>query len=119
VKRQTLQGERVVIYGAGRGGELLLREILNNSALQLKPLGFIDDDRLKVGKQIQGFPILGTFESLLALKRKHTIAGVLLSFDGAANADAFQRACRFCRQNDLSLKKFSIGLKTVDLEEEA
>jgi UDP-GlcNAc:undecaprenyl-phosphate GlcNAc-1-phosphate transferase len=32
-------GRRILIYGAGDGGELLLRELLNNRALELSPVG--------------------------------------------------------------------------------
>jgi UDP-GlcNAc:undecaprenyl-phosphate GlcNAc-1-phosphate transferase len=63
MKRKTLTGEPVVIYGAGRGGELLLREILNNKTLNINPVGFLDDDPLKIGKNIQGFPIRGSWIS--------------------------------------------------------
>jgi UDP-GlcNAc:undecaprenyl-phosphate GlcNAc-1-phosphate transferase len=52
----------VVIYGAGDGGELLIRELLNNAELQYKPVAFIDDDSGKVGKLIHGFKIFRTSE---------------------------------------------------------
>jgi UDP-GlcNAc:undecaprenyl-phosphate GlcNAc-1-phosphate transferase len=39
MKRKTLTGEPVVIYGAGRGGELLLREILNNKNAEHQSCG--------------------------------------------------------------------------------
>jgi len=42
-------GTRVLIYGAGDGGELLLREILNNRDLKYSPVGFLDDDPAKSG----------------------------------------------------------------------
>ena len=38
---------RVVIYGAGDGGVLALREIVNNPALKRQARGFIDDDPSK------------------------------------------------------------------------
>jgi UDP-GlcNAc:undecaprenyl-phosphate GlcNAc-1-phosphate transferase len=117
MKRKTLAGDHVIIYGAGRGGELLLREILNNKALNINPVGFLDDDPLKSGKKIQGFPILGNFDKLSELKNKHAIRGVLLSFNGPANATACQAAARYCRQHGLFLKKFSIQLEPVDLIE--
>jgi UDP-GlcNAc:undecaprenyl-phosphate GlcNAc-1-phosphate transferase len=85
MKRKTLTGEPVVIYGAGRGGELLLREILNNKTLNINPVGFLDDDPLKIGKNIQGFPIRGGLDHLTALRKKYPIRGMLLSFDGKAN----------------------------------
>ena len=58
-KRQNLDGEKVVIYGAGRGGELLLREILNNNALKVKPIGFIDDQPFKEGQENSRLPDSG------------------------------------------------------------
>jgi len=116
MKRKTLAGDRVIIYGAGRGGELLLREILNNKTLNVNPVGFLDDDELKIGKKIQGYPILGSFYKLAELK-KHPIHGVLLSFNGKANAKAQQAAIQYCRQNGLFFRKFSIQLEPVDLME--
>ena len=117
MKRKTLSGDQVVNYGAGRGGELLLREILNNKALNINPVGFLDDDPLKSGKKIQGFPILGNFDKLSELKNKHAIRGVLLSFNDVSNAKACQAAAEYCRRNGLFLKKFSIRLEPVNLIE--
>ena len=113
IKRKTLSGDRVIIYGAGRGGELLLREILNNPSLHIKPVGFIDDDPLKLGKRVQGFPILGDFQKLSLLKEKHDISGLLLSFNGKTNAAACQSAAAFCRNKGLFLKKFVVQLESI------
>jgi UDP-GlcNAc:undecaprenyl-phosphate/decaprenyl-phosphate GlcNAc-1-phosphate transferase len=115
MKRKTLAGDRVVIYGAGQGGELLLREILNNKALHINPVGFLDDDPLKTGKKIQGYPIWGSFDHLPALHQKHPLRGMLLSFDGKANEKAYQKAIAYCRRHELFLKKFSIQLESVEI----
>jgi UDP-GlcNAc:undecaprenyl-phosphate GlcNAc-1-phosphate transferase len=114
MKRKTLAGDHVIIYGAGQGGELLLREILNNKALNINPVGFIDDDPLKVGKKIQGYPIWGSFDQLSELRKKNPVRGLLLSFNSEANAKAYQSAIGYCRQNGLFLRKFSIQLEPVD-----
>jgi UDP-GlcNAc:undecaprenyl-phosphate GlcNAc-1-phosphate transferase len=50
-------GKPMLIYGAGDGGELLLREILNNAEYGYTPVGFIDDDGRKAGKSLHGFPV--------------------------------------------------------------
>jgi UDP-GlcNAc:undecaprenyl-phosphate/decaprenyl-phosphate GlcNAc-1-phosphate transferase len=115
-KRKTLTGDRIVIYGAGRGGELLLREILNNKQLNVKPLGFIDDDPIKKGKKIQGYPILGSFEMLDAIHAKHQLNGVLISFNdtGGTHEQIHQKIRQWCLDNDLFLKKFKISLQVID-----
>lgn len=117
-KRRTLSGDHVVIYGAGRGGELLLREILNNKQLKVKPIGFIDDDPLKCGKKIQGYSILGGFEELTRIKQKHGLHGVLISFNQVQgrHMDRHEAVKQFCSQHHIYLKRFKVNLEPVDLE---
>jgi len=117
IKRKTLKGKRVIIYGAGQGGELLIREILSNDKISLDPVGFLDDNTIKLGKRIQGFPILGRFDQLPQLIEKYEIEGVLISFNGAADQNALLEATRVCRENGLFLKMFLMHLKDVDLEQ--
>ena len=115
IKRKTLAGDRVIIYGAGRGGELLLREILNNKTLEINPVGFIDDDPLKAGKKILGYPIWNGLKELAGIEKKHQIRGMLLSFNDSANRGAYQAAAVYCHKHGLFLKKFTIHLDPVDI----
>lgn len=52
--------KHVLIYGAGCAGITLLKELRSNPSLRYKVLGFLDDDRRKVGSLIVGVPVLGT-----------------------------------------------------------
>jgi FlaA1/EpsC-like NDP-sugar epimerase len=47
----------VLIYGAGDGGALLVRELLGNMDHHYTPVGFLDDDVRKIGKHFHGLPI--------------------------------------------------------------
>jgi UDP-GlcNAc:undecaprenyl-phosphate GlcNAc-1-phosphate transferase len=47
-------GPRTVIYGAGAGGVMVLREARSNGDLDWKIIGFIDDDRGKFRTSVQG-----------------------------------------------------------------
>jgi UDP-GlcNAc:undecaprenyl-phosphate/decaprenyl-phosphate GlcNAc-1-phosphate transferase len=115
-KRKTLSGEKVVIYGAGRGGELLLREILNNRKLKVLPIGFVDDDAIKKGKKIHGYPIFGTFNEMALIHQQHQVNGILLSFNNAnsQSQSACAAAVEFSRKHGIFLKQFKIGLQEVD-----
>ena len=115
LKRKALGGEKALIYGAGRGGELLLREILNNRKLNVQPIGFIDDDLLKTGKRLQGFPILGTFKDLNTLTKKYDVGNLLMSFN-KKGPDQLNNIKKICRENNLILKQFTINVTDVDLE---
>jgi UDP-GlcNAc:undecaprenyl-phosphate GlcNAc-1-phosphate transferase len=81
----------------------------------MQPVGFIDDDRLKTGKRLQGFPILGTFKDLETLLKKYGINSLLISFSHK-DPEQWQMLKRFCIQNNLHLKQFSINLADIDLE---
>jgi UDP-GlcNAc:undecaprenyl-phosphate/decaprenyl-phosphate GlcNAc-1-phosphate transferase len=117
-KRKTLSGDKVVIYGAGRGGELLLREIINNKKLNVQPLGFLDDDPSKKGKKIQGYPILGTFEAIDGIHAQHQLNGILISFNdmNGHHAKTLEAAKEFCSKRKIHLKRFKINLQKVDLD---
>jgi UDP-GlcNAc:undecaprenyl-phosphate GlcNAc-1-phosphate transferase len=115
IKRKTLGGEKAFIYGAGPGGELLLRELLNNKNLKIQPVGFIDDDSLKIGKRLQGFPILGAFKDLDMLLKKYGIGSLLISFN-RKDPEQLLMLKRYCKSNNLHLKQFSINVTDIDLE---
>lgn len=119
-KRKTLSGEKVIIYGAGRAGELLLREIINNKQLGVVPVGFVDDDGLKKGKKIQGFQILGSFRDIDRIHAQSSFEGILVSFNDSngRNRPAHEAAKKYCHANGLFLKRFRIDLQEVDVTSE-
>jgi FlaA1/EpsC-like NDP-sugar epimerase len=58
--RPRADARGLLIVGAGDGGRLVLREILRNPELRLKPVGFVDDDPTKRRLRIDGVRVLGT-----------------------------------------------------------
>ncbi|CAN2042222.1 UDP-GlcNAc:undecaprenyl-phosphate/decaprenyl-phosphate GlcNAc-1-phosphate transferase [Candidatus Magnetomoraceae bacterium gMMP-15] len=112
MKRKTLSGDAVIIYGAGRGGEIFLREILSNKKLNINPIGFIDDNLLKVGKQIQGYQVLGTLKDLEIIYNKSSIMGLLISFNNI-NDDKLTYIKEFCIKRGIFLKQFKIDLNDI------
>jgi UDP-GlcNAc:undecaprenyl-phosphate GlcNAc-1-phosphate transferase len=78
-QNSLVNGNRVLIYGAGDKGEMTLREILNNQDLGLTPIGFIDDDVRKHQGKIRGYEVLGGRETLQELITKLKVSEVIVA----------------------------------------
>jgi FlaA1/EpsC-like NDP-sugar epimerase len=51
----------VLVVGGGDGGRLVVRELVRNPGLRMRPVGFVDDDPRKLGtKDEHGLKVLGT-----------------------------------------------------------
>jgi UDP-GlcNAc:undecaprenyl-phosphate/decaprenyl-phosphate GlcNAc-1-phosphate transferase len=111
---RSREGRRVLIYGAGDGGELLLRELLNNRALKYSPVGFIDDDPAKNGKLIHGLKVYGGNGDLRSVCRQHEVDEVLIS-SSRMSEERLQEILNFCRSQDIMLKRMRITIE--DLKE--
>jgi UDP-GlcNAc:undecaprenyl-phosphate GlcNAc-1-phosphate transferase len=109
---RTREGRRVLIYGAGDGGELLLRELLNNSALRYAPVGFLDDDPAKSGKLIHGLKVYAANGDLNAVCRQHKVDEVLISSSRMSEA-RIQELLDICRAADIMVKRMRITIEDV------
>jgi FlaA1/EpsC-like NDP-sugar epimerase len=96
-------GKRVLIVGAGRAGELILREILSNSHYDLIPVGFVDDNRLKRSSTIHGFRILGNTRDIPRLVKEHNIDEIFLAIP-SASSKAKRRIMHVCKSSGLKFK---------------
>ena len=56
----------IYIIGAGLAGTMLLQEIAKNKVFG-KVVAFLDDDEAKIGKKIEGIPILGEIDEAVKL----------------------------------------------------
>jgi UDP-GlcNAc:undecaprenyl-phosphate GlcNAc-1-phosphate transferase len=109
---KSLDGCRVLIYGAGDGGELLLRELLNNRELQYAPVGFIDDDPNKKGKVIHGLRVYGGNGELRNLCREQRVDEVLLSSSRFSDK-RIQEILRDCEAEHVALKRMRIKIEQL------
>ena len=107
------KGRRVLIYGAGDAGELLLRELLNNSELSYAPVGFMDDDPKKRGKVIHGLRVLGGNGLLGKIVSEHQIEQLLISTPRISEARLAEIA-RECEANNIELKRMSIRIEDIE-----
>jgi UDP-GlcNAc:undecaprenyl-phosphate GlcNAc-1-phosphate transferase len=106
------QGRRVLIYGAGDAGELLLRELLNNRELSYAPVGFMDDDPKKHGKVIHGFRVFGGNGLLGKIVSEHQIEQLLISTPRISE-ERLTEIARECDARNIELKRMSIRIESI------
>ena len=102
-QRHSRRKKRVLVYGAGDAGEMIVRDMKKH--VDYQPVGFIDDDIRKVGHRIHGVNVLGTRESLPMLVSRERPDEVLVAIPGAdpAVVRAIVRA----------LEPFKLPIKTL------
>jgi UDP-GlcNAc:undecaprenyl-phosphate GlcNAc-1-phosphate transferase len=102
----------VLIYGAGDGGELLLRELQNNRALKYAPVGFVDDDPAKYGKVLHGLKVYGGNGDLSAICRRHDVDEVLIS-SSRMTEERLREILDFCRSQEIDVKRMRITIEDL------
>jgi UDP-GlcNAc:undecaprenyl-phosphate GlcNAc-1-phosphate transferase len=75
----SVEGKRILIYGAGAGGTAALRELRGNPALRMRPVGFLDDDPALRGKIVSGLPVVGTLEEIEVLLARFEVRSVAIA----------------------------------------
>lgn len=76
--------KRVLIVGADRAGEALLRDLRRDSRYAV--VGFVDDQGSLRGAKIGGYPVLGTLEQLPDVARETGVDMLLIALPGASTA---------------------------------
>jgi exopolysaccharide biosynthesis polyprenyl glycosylphosphotransferase len=81
---------RVLIIGAGSAGKTLV-QVYNG--LRPQPfflVGFMDDDPTKVGKELDGFPVLARNDRLLEIIEAKAITEIVIAITGKMQGSTFQ-----------------------------
>jgi FlaA1/EpsC-like NDP-sugar epimerase len=98
-------GNRMLIFGAGDAGEMIVRDMRNNAHHDYEPVGFVDDDLRKVGARIHGVPVLGTRRELSRIVETHQPHEVLVAMPSASAA--------IVREVVRALEPYKIPIKTL------
>jgi UDP-GlcNAc:undecaprenyl-phosphate GlcNAc-1-phosphate transferase len=110
VRRRPLVGRRVLIYGAGDGGELLVRELQNNPTLNMVAVAFVDDDPQKTGRMIHGVPVVGSGQDVGRILPGLRVEEILFS-TSKVEAERWELVARTCSEQGLACRKLRIALE--------
>ncbi len=92
---------RVLVIGAGRAGEALVRDLRRDT--RYIPAGFVDDDAALRGSRLQGVPVLGGTDRLAELARR-VGAEMLLIAMPSADKDQMRRVVEACEATGLPFR---------------
>jgi FlaA1/EpsC-like NDP-sugar epimerase len=97
----------VLIVGGGDGGRLVVRELMRNQGLRLRPVGYVDDDPRKQGSKDpeHGLRVLGTtsatdLERVLDEVEPHEVVIAIPSAPGTLRA----RVWTACRERGIQVR---------------
>jgi UDP-GlcNAc:undecaprenyl-phosphate GlcNAc-1-phosphate transferase len=109
---RNADSSRILIYGAGDAGELLLRELMNNKKWEYAPVGFVDDDPIKKGKVIHGLRVFAGNGSLRSICREHQINEVVIS-SSRFSEERLEEIRADCLAENISLKRMTINIEEL------
>lgn len=117
--RVTLQnaGARTLIYGAGKAGELVHRELLSNPQLNLRAVGFLDDDSNKKGRLVHGVPVYAGLDQLSLLIHQHQVKKIVLA-TAKISAERREELARCCAELNVELLELELTLHRVGQKSE-
>jgi FlaA1/EpsC-like NDP-sugar epimerase len=95
--------KRLLIIGAGNGGEKIYREIHNNANLQFTVIGFLDDDLAKVGKKIHGIPVLGRINDIKRIAKLVNADEALIAIPSATSSE-MRNILAHCKECGIQFK---------------
>ncbi len=102
--RITLSGgKRVLIIGAGRAGEMLVRDLLRNHSHDYLPVAFVDDKARGVGQEVQGVPIVGDCDAIPSVARDMGIDVIVMAVPSAL-VHQRKRLVELCEQSGVPFR---------------
>ena len=81
---RSKQAKRALIIGAGDAGALVVRELQKNPDLNLIPVGFLDDNPVKMKQQIHGIPVVGTLSEIGKILEHRKIDEVVIAIPSSS-----------------------------------
>ena len=94
---------RVLIAGAGTSGAVILKEMLTSQYAQGHVVCFVDDDKNKVGKILNGVPIAGKREDIPGLVEKYKVDEIYIAMPSAPAKDR-KEIIEICRETGCRVK---------------
>jgi FlaA1/EpsC-like NDP-sugar epimerase len=95
--------KRVLVIGAGQGGESIVREIKRNMNLPIEVVGLVDDADEKQGQIIHGIKVIGKTEKLDELCQNYDVDELIIAIP-SASGNELRRIVKLCQNTNIRFK---------------
>ncbi|PID23869.1 nucleoside-diphosphate sugar epimerase/dehydratase [Sporosarcina sp. P7] len=79
VRDKSIDMKRTMILGAGQAGTMIARQVLGNPEYGMKPVIFVDDDKMKQGLDIYGMRVYRGTKNIQQLVDMHYIDKIIIA----------------------------------------
>jgi FlaA1/EpsC-like NDP-sugar epimerase len=93
--------QRVLVLGAGRAGEALLRDLAREN--RYRPVGLLDDNANLRGAKVHGVPVLGVLEKLPDIAEETAAEMLLIAMPSITNAQ-MRRVVELCEKTSVPFR---------------
>jgi FlaA1/EpsC-like NDP-sugar epimerase len=102
-RREVRGARRVLVIGAGSGGQMVVREMQLNPNLGSRAIGFLDDDPRKRGMRLHGINVVGTTEEVGDVLDEFHPDEVIIAIPSAPGV-LRGRVVTACRERDVPVR---------------
>lgn len=95
--------KRVLIIGAGDAGAMVVRELQKNPQLNIKPIGFLDDNPQKQKQNIHGVPVIGLLKEMARILSFRRVDEVIIAIPSAPGLTV-RRVMDICRKHHIPFR---------------
>ncbi len=82
-RHEPVEGKRVMLIGAGSSGQMILRDMSRAKEVKDKVVCIIDDNKNKWNRYLNGIPIVGGRDEILAAVEKYKVEEIFIAIPSA------------------------------------
>jgi len=97
------EGKRALIVGAGRAGEMLVRDMLRDTTSPYRPVALVDDNLGKHGRELHGLPVRGPCSDIPELAAEYGAELVVIAVPSAGSRQ-LRRIVESCERAGLAVR---------------
>ncbi len=99
----SLHRKWVLVVGAGDAGAMVVRELQKNPQINMKPIGFLDDDPAKQNSKLHGVPVLAPIDEIERIFKTHHVDEVIIAIP-SASGEIVREITTKCQQRNIPFR---------------